>query len=71
MFLAYYDTGMRKTDLRLLHRASLDLARKVVRLRPEDTKTGKGRVVPLTDASSQPSARSRTRSAVSPATTSS
>jgi integrase len=49
MFLAYYDTGMRKTELRLLRRASLDLARKVVRLRPEDTKTGKGRVVPLTD----------------------
>lgn len=30
-------------------RGSLDLARKVVRLRPEDTKTGRSRVVPLTD----------------------
>ncbi len=49
MFLTYYDTGMRKTELRLLRRASLDLVRKVIRLRPEDTKTGKGRVVPLTE----------------------
>lgn len=49
LFLAYYDTGMRKTELRLLRRACIDLTRKVIRLRPEDTKTGKGRVVPLTD----------------------
>jgi integrase len=49
LFLAYYDTGMRKTELRLLRRACLDLTRKAIRLRPEDTKTGKGRVVPLTD----------------------
>ena len=48
MFVTYYDTGMRKTELRLLRRSSLDLIRKVIRLRPEDTKTGRGRVVPLT-----------------------
>jgi len=49
LFLAYYDTGMRKTELRLLRRACLDLTRKIIRLRPEDAKTGKGRVIPLTD----------------------
>lgn len=49
MFLAYYDTGMRKTELRLLRRAALDLERKAIRLRPEDTKTGRARVVPLTE----------------------
>ena len=49
MFLAYYDTGMRKTELRLLRTAALDLERKAIRLRPEDTKTGRARVVPLTD----------------------
>jgi integrase len=48
MFLAYYDTGMRKTELRLLRRACLDLATRAIRLRPEDTKTGRARVVPLT-----------------------
>lgn len=48
MFLAYYDTGMRKAELRLLRWAALDLDRKAIRLRPEDTKTGRARVVPLT-----------------------
>ena len=49
MFLAYYDTGMRKTELRLLRQSCLDLDRKAIRLRPEDTKTGRARVVPLTE----------------------
>ena len=49
LFLTYYDTGMRKTELRLLRRSRLDLARNVILLRPEDTKTGRARVVPLTD----------------------
>ena len=49
MFLAYYDTGMRKSELRLLRRSALDLERKTIRLRPEDTKTGRARVVPLTE----------------------
>jgi len=44
MFLAYSDTGMRKTELRLLRWAALDLERKTIRLRPEDTKTGRARV---------------------------
>ncbi len=45
----YYDTGMRKTELRLLRRSRLDLGRNVILLRAEDTKTGRARVVPLTD----------------------
>ena len=49
MFLTYYDTGMRKTELRLLRRSRLGLDRKAIRLRPEDTKTGRARVVPLTE----------------------
>ena len=49
MFLAYYDRGMRKTELRLLRQRCLDLERKAIRLRPEDTKTGRARVVPLTE----------------------
>jgi integrase len=49
MFLTYYDTGMRKTELRLLQRSRLDLEAKAIRLRPEDTKTGRARVVPLTE----------------------
>jgi integrase len=49
MFLTYYDTGMRKTELRLLRRSRLDLERTAIRLQPEDTKTGRPRVVPLTD----------------------
>jgi integrase len=42
-------TGMRKLELRLLRRSALDLERKAIRLRPEDAKTGKARVVPLTE----------------------
>ena len=49
MFLTYYDTGMRKSELRLLRPACLDLETKAIRLWPGDTKTGKGRIVPLTD----------------------
>jgi hypothetical protein len=40
---------MRKTELRLLRRSRLDIDRKAIRLRPEDTKTGRARVVPLTE----------------------
>jgi integrase len=49
MFLTYYDTGMRKSELRLLHRSRLDLDRTAIRLQAEDTKTGRPRIVPLTD----------------------
>jgi integrase len=43
-----YHTGMRRSEIIKLEWGHLDLKEGVIRLRPEDTKTNEGRVVPLT-----------------------
>lgn len=44
-----YDTGMRSGELRHLQWDRIDLQARVISLLPEDTKTKKGRVIPMTD----------------------